>query len=46
MGDHSGRPVFEEVVGHELKNNVGFVQGAIRDAKYKLRNPRVLAGWA
>lgn len=43
MGDHSGRPVFDEVVTHELKDTTGFIQGAVRDAKAKLRNPRTLA---
>jgi len=43
MGDRQGRQVFEQVVTHELKNTTGFVQGTIRDAKEKIRNPRVLA---
>lgn len=44
MGDRSGRPIFQEVVTHELKDSTGFVEGAIRDAKAKIRNPKSLAG--
>jgi HEAT repeat protein len=44
MGDHaSSRPVFEEVITRELKDTTGFFEGAIRDAKSKLRDPRKLA---
>ena len=31
------------MAGHELKDTTGFFEGAIRDAKAKLRNPRTLA---
>lgn len=44
MGDHeSARPVFVEVITRELKDTAGFFEGAIRDAKSKLRDPRKLA---
>jgi HEAT repeat protein len=44
MGDHeSSRPVFEGVITRELKNNAGFFEGAIRDAKSKIRDRRKLA---
>lgn len=43
MGDHSGRWIFEEVVTHELKDTTGFFEGALRDAKAKIRNPKTLA---
>lgn len=44
MGDHSGRFIFEEVVTRELKDTTGFFEGALRDAKSKMRNPKSLAG--
>ena len=42
MGDRSGRSIFDEVVTRELKDSPGFIQGAIRDAKAKLHDPRGL----
>ncbi len=44
MGDRSGREIFQEVVTHELKDTTGFFEGAIRDAKSKIRNPKSLVG--
>ena len=44
MGDHSGRYIFEEVVTHELKDTSGFLEGALRDAKSKIRNPKSMTG--
>lgn len=44
MGDRGGRQIFQEVVTHELKDTTGFFEGAIRDAKAKIRNPKTLAG--
>lgn len=43
MGDHSGRNVIEEVLTGELKDATGMVEGAKRDAKAKLQNPKSLA---
>jgi HEAT repeat protein len=44
MGDHeSARPVFDEVITRELKDTSGFFEGALRDAKSKLRDPKKLA---
>ncbi len=43
MGDHSGRDVLYEVLTGELKDTTGFFEGALRDAKSKIRNPRSLA---
>ncbi len=44
MGDHSGRFIFEEVVTRELRETTSFFEGALRDAKAKIRNPKALAG--
>lgn len=44
MGDHSGKFIFEDVVTRELKDTTGFFEGALRDAKSKIHNPRSLAG--
>lgn len=43
MGDHTGRDVFQEVLTGELKDQTSFLEGAVRDAKAKIRNPRSLA---
>lgn len=43
MGDRSGRKLFEEVLLGERKQGPGLMQGAMRDAKAKLRNPSALA---
>ncbi len=43
MGDYSGRDIFFEVITGELKDTTGFLEGAMRDAKQKLRNPKQLA---
>jgi HEAT repeat protein len=43
MGDRTGRDVFQEVLTGELKDQTSFIQGAVRDAKAKIRNPRTLA---
>jgi HEAT repeat protein len=43
MGDRSGRKILVDVVTGELKDTTGFFEGAVRDAKSKLRNPRSLA---
>ena len=42
MGDRSGRKVLLDVVTGELKDTTGFFEGAVRDAKSKIRNPRSL----
>jgi HEAT repeat protein len=43
MGDHSGREVIDEVLSGERKDATGLVEGAKRDAKAKLHNPKSLA---
>jgi hypothetical protein len=42
MGDHRGRDVMYQVAMGELKDKTGFVEGAVRDTKAKLRNPKSL----
>ena len=42
MGDHSCRATLQEVLTGERKDTTGFVDGAMRDAKAKLHNPRAL----
>jgi HEAT repeat protein len=39
MGDRSGRQVLLDVVTGEVKDTAGFFDGAVRDAKSKIRNP-------
>jgi HEAT repeat protein len=43
MGDRSGREIFQEVFTGELKDQTSFIQGALRDAKSTMHNPRLLA---
>lgn len=43
MGDRTGRHVFQEVITRELRDTSGFLEGAMRDAKSKMRNPKTLA---
>jgi HEAT repeat protein len=43
MGDHGGRDVIDEVLTGERKDATGFVDGAKRDARAKLHNPKSLA---
>ena len=43
MGDRNGRELFQEVYAREAKTSPGMIEGAMRDAKAKLRNPRTLA---
>ena len=43
LGDKSGRDVFKGVLEGELNNSPGMITGAVRDAKHKLRNPKILA---
>jgi len=43
MKDHSGRDLFEEVLLGQRKQSAGLVQGAMRDARARLRNPAGLA---
>lgn len=43
MGDNSGRNVFAEVLTGEITDSTGFFEGAMRDVKKKLRNPKLLA---
>jgi HEAT repeat protein len=42
MGDSSGREIFWAVLAGEQKTGPGMIQGEIRDAKRKLRNPAAL----
>jgi HEAT repeat protein len=43
MGDDSGRKILFEVITGELKDTTGFLEGAMRDAREKIRNPKKLA---
>jgi HEAT repeat protein len=43
MGDHSGREVIDAVLSGERKDATGMVEGAKRDAKAKLHDPKSLA---
>jgi hypothetical protein len=43
MNDRSGRRILEEAVTGQLPEGPGLIDGAIRDAKAKLRNPSALA---
>ncbi|MGH9666059.1 MAG: HEAT repeat domain-containing protein [Bryobacteraceae bacterium] len=43
MGDRTGRKLFEEVLLGDRKQGPGLVQGAMRDARARLRNPSALA---
>jgi len=43
LGDKDGRYIFQGVLEGALHNSPGMVQGAVRDAKEKLRNPKTLA---
>lgn len=42
MGDRSGREFFQIVFTGEAKTGPGVIEGAVRDAKAKLRNPKTL----
>lgn len=39
IGDRTGRDVFQEIMTGEKKETPGAIQGAIRDAKKKMRSP-------
>jgi HEAT repeat protein len=43
MDDRSGRWIFEAALTRQLQEGPGLLQGAIRDAKKKLRSPTALA---
>lgn len=43
MDDRSGRRIFQQAVTGQLPGGPGFIEGAIRDAKAKLRSPSALA---
>jgi HEAT repeat protein len=43
MGDHSGELVLQDVLTGQQKSSEGVVNGAIRDAKRKMRDPKALA---
>ena len=43
MGDHSGREVIDGVLTGERKSATGMVEGATRDARAKLHDPKALA---
>jgi HEAT repeat protein len=43
MGDRNGREMFQEVYTRQAKTSPGMIEGAMRDAKSKLRNPKTLA---
>jgi len=43
LGDRNGRQVFLDTYSGQSKNQPGMIEGALRDAKAKLRNPGGLA---
>jgi HEAT repeat protein len=43
LGDHSGEGVLQDVLLRQLKSSEGFIQGAMRDAKRKLHDPKSMA---
>lgn len=43
LGDRSSRETLQEVLTGEIKDAMGFRQGAMRDARAKLHSPRALA---
>jgi HEAT repeat protein len=43
MGDRTCRGTLQEILTGDRKDNTGFVDGAMRDAKAKLHSPRALA---
>ncbi len=43
LGDMSGKFVFEDVLTGEQKTSPGMINGAVQDAKRKMRDPKALA---
>lgn len=43
MGDHSGSALFRQVLAGEVKQTPGLIQGALKDAKRTMHDPKELA---